>query len=122
LPFVLAEFDELTVFLALLPLGHNYDLASPGMLGVFYGGKLVIDQGMDSLRVVQNGGARLAPELRSRIRSQWSAIPQEIYGTAEDLINMTRLDDADDVLLHSAGVRRRQGPGRRGRRQRGARR
>jgi 2,3-dihydroxybenzoate-AMP ligase len=138
-----AGFDEQTVLLALLPLGHNYNLASPGMLGVFYfGGTLVIGHGMDgeqvfplvqqhrvsvipaavplitqwlnsdaaarhdlsSLRVVQNGGARLAPELRQRIRTQWGATPQEIYGTAEGLINMTRLDDPDEVLLTSSGA------------------
>lgn len=138
-----AGFDERTVFLAVLPLGHNYNLASPGMLGVFHnGGTLVIGQGMDaeqvfplieahrvtaiaaavplltqwlssdvparhdlrSLQVVQNGGARLAPELRRRIRSQWGATPQEIYGTAEGLINMTRLDDPDDLLFGSSGA------------------
>ncbi|MFM2055666.1 MAG: hypothetical protein RLY71_51 [Pseudomonadota bacterium] len=138
-----AGFNEHTVFLALLPLGHNYNLAAPGMLGVFYfGGTLVIGHGTDadhvfplvqqhrvtaiaaavplitnwlnsdvparydlsSLRVVQNGGAALAPELRGRIRSQWGASPQEIYGTAEGLINMTRLDDPDDVLLTSSGA------------------
>lgn len=139
----IAGFDEHTVFLALLPLGHNYTLASPGMLGVFYfGGTLVIGHGtkaeqvfplverhrvnviaaavplitgwlnsdvparhdLRSLRVVQNGGARLAPELRRRIREQWGATPQEIYGTAEGLINMTRLDDPDDLLLESSGA------------------
>ena len=138
-----AGFEEHTVFMALLPLGHNYNLASPGMLGVFcFGGTLVIGQGMDaeqvfpliqqhrvtaiaaavplitgwlnsdvparhdlsSLRVVQNGGAALAPELRRRIRSQWGATPQEIYGTAEGLINMTRLDDPDDRLFESSGA------------------
>jgi 2,3-dihydroxybenzoate-AMP ligase len=31
-------------------------------------------------------------------------IPQEIYGTAEGLINMTRLDDPDDLLLESSGA------------------
>ncbi len=138
-----AGFDEHTVFLAILPLGHNYNLASPGMLGVFYfGGTLVIGQGTDaehvfplieahgvtavaaavplitqwlnsevparhdlrSLRVVQNGGAKLVPELRRRIRAQWGATPQEIYGTAEGLINMTRLDDPDDLLFESSGA------------------
>ena len=138
-----AGFDAGTVFLAVLPLGHNYNLASPGMLGVFHaGGTVVIGQGMDaeqvfplierhgvtavaaavplitqwlnadvaarhdlrSLRVVQNGGARLAPELRRRIRQQWGATPQEIYGTAEGLINMTRLDDPDEVLFESSGA------------------
>ena len=33
-----AGFDSDTVFMAVLPLGHNYNLASPGMLGAFYAG------------------------------------------------------------------------------------
>ena len=138
-----AGFSAETVFLAILPLGHNYNLACPGMLGVFHaGGTLVISRGTDpaevfttierervttvaavvplittwvtgnlasqydvsSLRVVQNGGARLAPELRDRLRSEFGCIPQEIYGTAEGLINMTRLTDADDLLLESSGA------------------
>jgi 2,3-dihydroxybenzoate-AMP ligase len=33
-----AGFGANTVFLALLPLGHNYNLASPGILGTFYFG------------------------------------------------------------------------------------
>jgi 2,3-dihydroxybenzoate-AMP ligase len=36
-------FGEDTVFMAILPLGHNYNLVSPGMLGTFYyGGTLVL--------------------------------------------------------------------------------
>jgi 2,3-dihydroxybenzoate---[aryl-carrier protein] ligase len=136
-------FSEDTVFLAILPLGHNYNLASPGLLGAFYyGGTLVIAKSTDagdvfatishervtviaaavplittwlnsnvarqfdvsSLRVIQNGGARLAPELRARLRKELGCIPQEIYGTAEGLINMTRLTDSDDVLLESSGA------------------
>jgi 2,3-dihydroxybenzoate-AMP ligase len=138
-----AGFDDDTVFLAILPLGHNYNLASPGMLGTFYrGGTLVIARNADvqevfstverervsviaavvplvtrwlaeevgrrfdlsSLKVVQNGGARLAPELRARLLKEFRCIPQEIYGTAEGLINMTRLDDPDDLLLESSGA------------------
>jgi 2,3-dihydroxybenzoate-AMP ligase len=136
-------FDAGTVFMAVLPLGHNYNLASPGMLGTFYaGGTLVIANSTDtadlfetverervtviaavvplianwlnsdvpkkfdlsSLRVVQNGGARLAPELRARVRQELGCIPQEVYGTAEGLINMVRLDDPDDLLLESSGA------------------
>ncbi len=136
-------FSEDTVFLAILPLGHNYNLASPGLLGAFYaGGTLVIAKTTDpsdvfatvsrervtviaaavplittwlnssvaqqfdisSLRVIQNGGARLAPELRGRLRKELGCTPQEIYGTAEGLINMTRLTDGDDVLLESSGA------------------
>jgi 2,3-dihydroxybenzoate-AMP ligase len=53
---------------------------------------------------VQNGGARLQPELRNRLQSRFGCIPQEIYGTAEGLINMTRLDDPASLLLESSGA------------------
>jgi 2,3-dihydroxybenzoate-AMP ligase len=137
-----AGFDEQTVFMAILPLGHNYNLASPGILGAYYyGGSVVLAPGTDtagifrlveqervtviasvvplisawlasdepkrfdhsSLKVVQNGGARLAPELRQRLIDELGCTPQEIYGTAEGLINMTRLDDPLDIVLHSSG-------------------
>jgi len=136
-------FDESTVLMAILPLAHNYNLASPGMLGAFYyGGTVVLAPSGDaadvfglvereqvttiaavvplisawlasdapdrfdlsSLEVIQNGGARLAPELRSRLRERFGCTPQEIYGTAEGLINMTRLDDSEDLLLESSGA------------------
>jgi len=136
-------FDASTVFMAILPLGHNYNLASPGMLGTFHaGGTLVIagstqtadvfstvqrervtviaavvplvtnwlNEGvagafdLSSLKVIQNGGARLAPELRARVRRELRCTPQEVYGTAEGLINMVRLDDPDELLLESSGA------------------
>lgn len=137
-----AGFGPDTVFMAILPLGHNYNLASPGMLGAFYyGGTVVLAPAGDaetvfslverekvtviaavvplitqwlagsdlerfdtsSLRIIQNGGARLAPELRARLRARLGCFPQEIYGTAEGLINMTRLDDPEDLVLNSSG-------------------
>ena len=138
-----AGFDEATVFMVILPLGHNYNLASPGMLAtLLYGGTVVLAAStqtddifatvqrervthiaavvpliatwlasdvetrhdLSSLKVVQNGGARLAPELRARLRERFGCTPQEVYGTAEGLINMTRLDDAEEELLHSSGA------------------
>ena len=46
-----AGFDEHTVLLAVLPLGHNYNLASPGMLGCFYyGGTVVLAASGDARR------------------------------------------------------------------------
>ncbi len=59
---------------------------------------------VSSLQVIQNGGARLAPELRERLRGEFGCTPQEIYGTAEGLINMTRLTDPDELLLESSGA------------------
>jgi len=138
-----AGFSDNTVFMAILPLGHNYNLASPGMLGTFYyGGAVVLASGtsvddvfplvqkekvtviaaavplittwlnadslsrydVSSLEVVQNGGARCPPELRRRLRERLGCTPQEIYGTAEGLINMTRLADSDERLLESSGA------------------
>ena len=137
-----ASLDEQTVFMAILPLGHNYNLACPGFLGTFYyGGTVVLAPSGDanevfslverekvtviaaavplittwlnsntyerydlsSLRIIQNGGARLAPELRKRILQQLGCFPQEIYGTAEGLINMTRLGDAERAVIESSG-------------------
>jgi 2,3-dihydroxybenzoate-AMP ligase len=60
--------------------------------------------GATSLRVIQNGGARLSPELRERVRRRLGCQFQEIYGTAEGLLNMTRLDDPDERVLHSSGA------------------
>ena len=136
-------FGEDTVFMAILPLGHTYHLASPGMLGCFYyGGTVVLAASGDaaevfglverekvsviaavvplisnwlnsevpdrfdlrSLKVIQNGGARLAPELRVRLRQRFGCLPQEIYGTAEGLINMVPLDAPEELLLTSSGV------------------
>jgi 2,3-dihydroxybenzoate-AMP ligase len=138
-----AGFSSDTVFLAMLPLGHNYNLACPGLLGAFSaGGTLVISKSTDSAevfatvarervtnmaavvplittwlntgvaqsfdlssrRVVQKRGARRGPERRARLRSEFGCTPQEIYGTAEGLINMTRLSDPDDLLLESSGA------------------
>ncbi|MBZ0217613.1 MAG: AMP-binding protein [Fimbriimonadaceae bacterium] len=42
-------FDEETRFLALLPLAHNYNLGSPGILGTMaYGGTVIISIGHDA--------------------------------------------------------------------------
>ena len=138
-----AGFGEDTVLMLILPLGHNYNLASPGLMGAFAnGGKVVLAPSGDpekvfplverervtviaaavplianwlgspvpdrhdlsSLRVIQNGGARLAPELRARLRQRLHCTPQEIYGTAEGLINMVPLDADDEAILHSSGT------------------
>jgi len=138
-----ARIDESTVMLAILPLGHNYNLASPGILACFAnGGTVVLAPGhtaeavfplierhrvtlvpaavplvtswlnsevpgrhdLGSLRIVQNGGARLAPELRRRVREQWGCIPQEIYGTAEGLINIVPADASDELMMESSGT------------------
>lgn len=137
-----SRMDEHTVFMPILPLAHNYNLASPGILGTFhYGGTVVLASGtrtedvfdvaqrervtiiaaarplvarwldtpdldrwdLSALKVVQNGGTRMPPEFRKRIMQRLGVIPQEIYGTAEGLINMTPLDASEDLILNSSG-------------------
>jgi 2,3-dihydroxybenzoate-AMP ligase len=139
----IAGFGPDTVLLLGLPLAHNYNLGSPGLLGALaLGGRVVIaprgdcntvfslvekervtfiqaavplivnwlnDPALDrfdvsSLQVVQQGGARLSSELRDRLRKRLGCQFQEDYGTAEGLLNLTQLDDPDDIVLHSSGA------------------
>ena len=138
-----AGLDGESVFLAVLPLAHNYTLASPGILATLaFGGTAVIAPSTSpdvvmplierervthiaaavplvvnwlqawtsdkydfgSLRVVINGGARLAPALRRRVREQFGCQIQEDFGTGEGLLNLTRLDDDEELLLNSSGA------------------
>ncbi len=138
----MGEINEETVFLALLPMAHNYNLACPGILTTLdCGGRVVIAPHLNaeqvfaliekenvtivpaavplitkwltsglvekfdlsSLKTIMNGGAKLVPELRQRIRDAFGCNFQESFGTGEGLINVTRLDDDDDVILHSSG-------------------
>ena len=137
-----AGFDADTVFLALLPMAHNYTLGSPGVLGALaWGGTCVIAPDaapeticrmieqehvtvvsaamplvvsllnsnapeaydLRSLKVFMSGGAKLAPELRRQVEQRFKCIYQESFGTAEGLLNMTRLDDPKEIRLTSSG-------------------
>jgi 2,3-dihydroxybenzoate---[aryl-carrier protein] ligase len=137
-----AGFNAATVFLALLPMAHNYTLGCPGVLGALaHGGTAVIasgagietvaqlieaervtvisaavplivnwlnadpprDRDLSSLRVVMNGGAKLASELRRRVEQRFGCRFQESFGTGEGLLNMTRLDDPAEIRLTSSG-------------------
>jgi 2,3-dihydroxybenzoate-AMP ligase len=136
-------FGPDTIQLMVLPMAHNYNLGSPGMLGaITSGGRVVIAPRADtstvfalvakervttipaavplfvnwlndpalakfdfsSLKTVQNGGARLSPELRDRVRRTFHCQYQEVYGTAEGLLNFTALDDDDERVLMSSGA------------------
>jgi 2,3-dihydroxybenzoate-AMP ligase len=135
--------DASSVMLLVLPLGHNYNLASPGLLACIatgatcvlashHGAETVFPlierhrvtlvqaavplvsawlssdlparHDLGSLRTVLNGGARLAPELRQRVRAQWGCMPQEVYGTAEGLINIVPPDAPEQWVWDSSGM------------------
>ncbi|WP_188189837.1 (2,3-dihydroxybenzoyl)adenylate synthase [Nonomuraea sp. SYSU D8015] len=56
-----------------------------------------------SLRLLQVGGARLAPEVARRVEPVLGCTLQQVFGMAEGLLNYTRLDDPDDVKIHTQG-------------------
>ncbi|MDQ0297939.1 2,3-dihydroxybenzoate-AMP ligase [Salibacterium salarium] len=131
-----------SVYLAALPIAHNYPLSSPGVLGTLYaGGKVVLATGsspdeafpliakqrvtitglvpplalvwleaaaarnadLSSLQVLQVGGAKFNPEVASRVKPVFDCVLQQVFGMAEGLVNYTRLDDTEDVIIHTQG-------------------
>ncbi len=140
---VICGLDASTVFLATLPIGHNFTMSSPGYLGAIYAGgtvaltrspspdvafpaiaqhgvtitglvpplALVWEQAarqtpadLSSLQVLQVGGAKLTAELARRLRATFPrAVLQQVFGMAEGLVNYTRLDDPEDLVIHTQG-------------------
>jgi len=134
--------DENTVYLAVLPIAHNYPLSSPGVLGTLYaGGRVVLARGaspdevfpliskeqvtitavvppialiwldaavsrssdLSSLQVLQVGGAKLSSEVAGRVKSTLGCTLQQVFGMAEGLVNYTRLDDPEDIIVNTQG-------------------
>jgi 2,3-dihydroxybenzoate-AMP ligase len=56
-----------------------------------------------SLRVLQVGGARLAEEIARKVRPTLGCTLQQVFGMAEGLLNYTRLDDPDEVIVATQG-------------------
>jgi len=59
---------------------------------------------LSSLRQVEAGGQKMLPELADRTWAAWPhATPVQVFGMAEGLVNMTRLDDPADVIRETQG-------------------
>jgi 2,3-dihydroxybenzoate-AMP ligase len=56
-----------------------------------------------SLRVLQVGGSRMPDELAARVAPELGATLQQVFGMAEGLINMTRLDDPVEIITSTQG-------------------
>lgn len=56
-----------------------------------------------SLQLVQAGGAKLSSHLAAKVKPLLGCRLQQVFGMAEGLVNYTRLDDSDDVILHTQG-------------------
>ena len=60
-------------------------------------------QDLGSLRTIQVGGAKLSAEVARRVRPVLGATLQQVFGIAEGLVNYTRLDDPDEIIIHTQG-------------------
>ncbi|MEF3306208.1 (2,3-dihydroxybenzoyl)adenylate synthase [Paenibacillus sp. GYB003] len=138
----ICRLDESSVYMAALPVAHNFPLSSPGTLGTLYaGGRVVLapnpspdaafplieregvtmtalvpplavqwieaasrrDRDLSSLRVLQVGGAKFGSEAAARVRSALGCRLQQVYGMAEGLVNYTRLDDPEELVMGTQG-------------------
>jgi 2,3-dihydroxybenzoate-AMP ligase len=58
---------------------------------------------LSSLRVLQVGGAKLGAEPASHVRRTLGCQLQQVFGMAEGLLNYTRLDDPEDIVVSTQG-------------------
>ncbi|WP_295044823.1 AMP-binding protein [uncultured Paracoccus sp.] len=58
---------------------------------------------LSSLQVLQVGGAKFIPEAAARVRPTLGCALQQVFGMAEGLVNYTRLDDPEDIIIGTQG-------------------
>lgn len=131
-----------SVYLAALPVAHNYPLSSPGVLGALHAGAAAVlapspdagtafglieservtitglvpplaaswvqaaaatERDLSSLETVLVGGAKCGRELAERIGPALGCRLQQVFGMAEGLVNYTRLDDPEELVLGTQG-------------------
>ncbi|WP_433958183.1 (2,3-dihydroxybenzoyl)adenylate synthase [Cytobacillus horneckiae] len=58
---------------------------------------------LSSLKVIQVGGAKCSVEIAKQIGPAFNCKLQQVFGMAEGLVNYTRLDDCDELVIHTQG-------------------
>jgi 2,3-dihydroxybenzoate-AMP ligase len=58
---------------------------------------------LSSLEVLQVGGAKFLPEAARRVRPTLGCTLQQVFGMAEGLVNYTRLDDPEEIIVETQG-------------------
>lgn len=91
--FSLVEQEKVTIIPAAVPL-----------ISMWVNSPVPEKYNLESLQIIQNGGAMLAPELRKKLQEKFNCTPQEVFGTAEGLLNLTCLDDEEYLILNSSGT------------------
>ncbi|MBI4967923.1 MAG: AMP-binding protein [Rhodospirillales bacterium] len=81
----------------------TFTLLTPPAAVAFTASPVLSNYDLRSIRNIETGGARTAPELRQAIESKIGCFSQEAYGNAEGLICMVGRDDTGDRKWESAG-------------------
>ncbi|WP_454684098.1 (2,3-dihydroxybenzoyl)adenylate synthase [Ancylobacter moscoviensis] len=131
-----------SVYLAALPVAHNFPMSSPGVFGALYAGSRVVlspspspevafpliaregvtitglvpplallwlqaapstTHDLSSLQVLQVGGAKFLTESARRVKPVLGCTLQQVFGMAEGLVNYTRLDDPEEIIVSTQG-------------------
>lgn len=58
---------------------------------------------LSSLQVLQVGGAKFSAEAARRVKSAFGCTLQQVFGMAEGLVNYTRLDDPEEIIVNTQG-------------------
>lgn len=92
--FALIAREGVTIAPAVPPLAHAW-LNAPEL----------DDARLDSLKVLQVGGARLSSNIARRVRAELGCQLQQVFGMAEGLVNYTRLTDDTETVWQTQGLR-----------------
>ncbi|EIO3280179.1 salicylate synthase [Salmonella enterica] len=84
---------------------HRVTLTSlvPPLLAIWLECRSWDESDLSSLKLLQVGGARLESTLAARVEPELGCQLQQVFGMAEGLICCTRLDDAQEVIIHTQG-------------------
>ncbi|MBS4024563.1 MAG: AMP-binding protein [Clostridia bacterium] len=91
------------VFAAIQQERVTYVPAVPAMLINWINSPEISNYDLSSWQVVISGGAKLNPEVASRVKPVLGCKLQQIFGMAEGLLVMTSLDDPEEAVLETIG-------------------
>ena len=90
--FALIEREKVTITGLVPPLALLWLQAAP-----------TTKYDLSSLKILQVGGAKLMPEVARRVTPTLGCALQQVFGMAEGLVNYTRLDDPDALVVETQG-------------------
>jgi 2,3-dihydroxybenzoate---[aryl-carrier protein] ligase len=96
--------DPDSVFQAIQAAKATILAVSPALLIMLLNSPRRDDYDLSSLRFIYAGGQKMQPELADRTWSTWKfAIPTQVFGMAEGLINVTHPEDSREVIRETQG-------------------